>query len=63
LSTLAAAVAGAAVIRVGGLPLLWACCAAAGVVAGAGCACLSRPIAARRNGQVPAPGYLVGDRT
>jgi MFS family permease len=61
LSTLAAAVAGAAVIRVGGLPLLWTCCAVAGVAAGLGCACLSRPIAARRNGQVPAPGYLVGD--
>jgi len=63
LSTLTAAVAGAAVIRVGGLPLLWACCAAAGVAAGVGCACLSRPVAARRNGQVPAPGYLVGDRS
>jgi hypothetical protein len=63
LSTLTAAVAGAAVIRVGGLHLLWACCAAAGVVAGVGCACLSRPIAARRNGPVPAPGYLVGDRS
>jgi hypothetical protein len=33
----------------------------AGVAAGLGCACLSRPIAARRNGQVPAAGYLVGD--
>jgi hypothetical protein len=63
LSTLTAAVAGAAVIRVGGLHLLWACCAVAGVVAGVGCACLSRPIAARRNGPVPAPGYLVGDRS
>jgi hypothetical protein len=62
LSTLTAAVAGATVIRVGGLPLLWACCAAAGVAAGVGCACLSRPVAARRNGQVPAPVYLVGDR-
>jgi hypothetical protein len=62
LSTLTAAVAGATVIRVGGLPLLWACCAAAGVAAGLGCACLSRPVAARRNGQVPAPVYLVGDR-
>ena len=57
LSTLAAAVAGAAVIRVGGLPLLWTCCGVAGAVAGLGCACLSRPIAARRHGQVPAPGY------
>jgi hypothetical protein len=63
LSTLAAAVAGAAVIRAGGLPLLWACCAAAGVAAGLGCACLSRPIAARRNGQVPATGYLIGERS
>jgi MFS family permease len=62
LSTLIAAVAGAAVIRAGGLPLLWACCAAAGVAAGVGCACLSRPVGARRNGRVPAPGYLVGDR-
>jgi hypothetical protein len=61
LSTLTAAVAGAAVIRVGGLHLLWACCAAAGLVAGIGCACLSRPIAARRNGEVPAPGHLVGE--
>ena len=61
LSTLTAAVAGAAVIRAGGLPLLWACCAAAGLAAGLGCACLSRPVAARRNGQVAAPGYLVGE--
>jgi Major Facilitator Superfamily len=52
LSTLTAAVAGAAVIRAGGLPLLWACCAAVGLAAGVGCACLSRPVAARRNGQV-----------
>jgi Major Facilitator Superfamily len=63
LSTLIAAVAGAAVIRVDGLPLLWACCAAAGVTAGVGCACLSRAVAARRNGEVPAPGYLVGGRS
>jgi Major Facilitator Superfamily len=61
LSTLTAAVAGAAVIRAGGLPLLWACCAAVGVAAGVGCACLSRPVAARRSGPVRAPGYLVGD--
>jgi Major Facilitator Superfamily len=61
LSTLTAAVAGAAVIRAGGLPLLWACCAAAGLVAGVGCLCLSRPVAVRRNGQVLAPGYLVGE--
>jgi hypothetical protein len=61
LSTLPAAVAGAAVIRAGGLPLLWACCAGAGLVAGVGCLCLSRPVAARRNGQVLAPGYLVGE--
>jgi hypothetical protein len=63
LSTLTAAVTGAAVIRAGGLPLLWACCAAVGVAAGIGCACLSRPVAARRNGQVPAPGYLVRGRS
>jgi hypothetical protein len=62
LSTLTAAVAGAAVIRAGGLPLLWASCAAVGVAAGLGCACLSRPVAARRNGHFPASGYLVGER-
>ena len=36
--------------------------AAAGVVAGVGCACLARPVAARRNGQILALGRLVGDR-
>jgi hypothetical protein len=55
LSTLTAAVAGAAVIRAGGLPLLWACCAAVGVAAGIGCACLSRPVAARRAGRSRRP--------
>ena len=62
LSTLTAAVAGDAVIEAGGLPLLWSCCAAAGLVAGVGCACLARPVAARRNGQILALGRLVGDR-
>ena len=62
LSTLTAAVAGDAVIGVGGLPLLWSCCAAAGLVAGVGGACLARPVAARRNGQILALGRLVGDR-
>jgi predicted MFS family arabinose efflux permease len=52
LSTLTAAVAGDAVIGAGGLSLLWACCAATGVVAGVACACLGRPVAARRNGQI-----------
>jgi MFS family permease len=62
LSTLTAAVAGDTVIDAGGLPLLWSCCAAAGVVAGVGCACLGRPVAARRNGQIPALGRLAGGR-
>jgi MFS family permease len=62
LSTLTAAVAGDAVIGVGGLPLLWTCCATAGVAAGLGCACLARPVAARRNAHAPALGRLAGDR-
>ena len=56
LSTLTAAVAGDTVIGAGGLPLLWACCAATGVVAGVACACLARPVAARRHGQAPVLG-------
>ena len=56
LSTLTAAVAGDTVIGAGGLPLLWACCAATGVAAGVACACLARPVAARRHGHTPALG-------
>jgi predicted MFS family arabinose efflux permease len=48
LSTLTAAVAGDTVIDAGGLQLLWASCAVTGVVAGIACACLARPVAARR---------------
>jgi hypothetical protein len=42
------------VIDAGGLPLLWACCAVTGVVAGVACACLARPVAARRRAERPA---------
>jgi predicted MFS family arabinose efflux permease len=55
LSTLTAAVAGDAVIGAGGLPLLWASCAVTGVVAGIACACLARPVAARRLAGRPLP--------
>jgi MFS family permease len=47
LAILTAAFAGAILIHVGGLHLLWACCAVTGMTAGAGCAALSRPVAHR----------------
>jgi MFS family permease len=48
LSAVTAAAAGAALIHVGGLRLLWASCAVAGLAAAAGCLLLARPTAARR---------------
>jgi MFS family permease len=48
LSAVTAAAAGAALIHVGGLRLLWISCALAGVAAAAGCLLLARPTAKRR---------------
>ena len=45
LAVLTAALAGAALIHVGGLHMLWACCAVTGLTAAGGCAALSRPVA------------------
>jgi hypothetical protein len=47
LAVLAAAAGGEALIRIGGLHLLWGSCAAAGLTSAAGCACLARPVATR----------------
>jgi MFS family permease len=60
LAVLTAAAGGDALIHAGGLHLLWASCAAAGLAAAAGCACLARPVATRsarlaRGGAWPAP--------
>ncbi len=47
LAVVTAAAAGAALIHVGGLHLLWVSCAGAGLASAAGCACLAGPVAAR----------------
>ncbi len=61
LAVLTAAAAGAALIHVGGLHLLWVSCAATGLVSAAACACLARPVAVRsarlaRASAWPVPG-------
>jgi apolipoprotein N-acyltransferase len=47
LSAVTAAAAGAALIHIGGLRLLWLSCVLAGLVAAAGCLLLARPVARR----------------
>jgi MFS family permease len=47
LAVLTASAAGVALVRVGGLHLLWASCAAAGIASGAACACLAPWVTAR----------------
>jgi MFS family permease len=47
LAVLTAAAGGDALIRVGGLHLLWTSCAAVGLASAAVCACLARPVATR----------------
>lgn len=47
LAVLAAAAGGDALIRIGGLHLLWASCAGTGLVSAIGCACLAGPVAVR----------------
>jgi MFS family permease len=53
LSTLIAAAAGGAIISIGGLPLLWEACAAAGVAAACVCLPVARRAARRRPSEVP----------
>jgi MFS family permease len=53
LSAVTAAAAGAALIHVGGLRLLWMSCALAGLAAAAGCLALARPTATRRADRLP----------
>jgi MFS family permease len=59
LSAVSAAAAGAGLIHVGGLRLLWVSCALAGLAAAAGCLLLARPVArrgaVRPAAAVPAP--------